>query len=294
MTRAFGGDRAVKAGLLAKIDRSIAAGTIRFGLTAGDGTGGGTPVAIGTGGTDPDAYVLAYGYPPALAALLDPLATMIGDRDCAIAFVRDWVALVEPGIDLSGVPSAIVLDLLDAPETRGLAPELVAPLTVLHRREHAGETVARAEWARCRETILAASDLPQPARMRGLLDLCEAACWSARSSRSILVTMAARWCDLAEFIADPAWSDDDRDKAKSMFRGLWEHHCSDGRTANIPALFNAQAPDLARRFEANLERVNAHRINRVKQLAAIILTHLGAQAGAGNAMIESSDRFAGG
>eukprot|EP01037_Dinobryon_pediforme_P038812 gene38812-47052_t len=74
--------------------------------------------------------------------------------------------------------------------------------------------------------------------------------------------MGARWCDLGEFVADPSWPDEDREAARGMFRALWEEHCSDGRSANIPALFNAQAPDLARRFEANLNRVNAGRGDR--------------------------------
>lgn len=279
VTGAFGGEYSIKADLLAKFDRHIAAGTMRFGPSAGDDSAGQTPLVIATGDTDPDAFVAAYGYPPALAALLDPLAAMLDEREGAIAFVRDWVALVEPGTDLSSVPSAIVLDLLDAPETRGLAPGLVAPLVRLHQRERAGESVPRGEWAICRQPIVAAADMPQPGRMRGLLDLCEAACWSARSSRSILLTMGARWCDLGEFVADPSWPDEDREAARGMFRALWEEHCSDGRSANIPALFNAQAPDLARRFEANLDRVNAGRGDRVKQLVAIVLTHLGAKAG---------------
>eukprot|EP01037_Dinobryon_pediforme_P021386 gene21386-22238_t len=165
----------VKAELLAQFDRHIAAGTMRFGPSSGDDSAGRTPLVIATGDTDPDAFVAAYGYPLALAALLDPLAAMLDERESATAFVRDWVALVEPGTDLSGVPSAIVLDLLDAPETRGLAPGLVAPLTRLHQRERAGETVPRGDWARCRQPILAAADAPPPARMRGLLDLWEAA-----------------------------------------------------------------------------------------------------------------------
>ena len=275
MTLAFGGDPATKAGLLATIDRHVATGTLRFGTTK-TGEAGGTPLGIATGGMGLDTYVAAYGYPPALAGLLDPLAAMIGTRDSAVRFVRDWVSLVEPGADLTAVPAAIVLDLLEASETRSLIPDIVEPLATLHRRERDGDEITRREWAACRRIVLTATDMPQPGPVRGLLDLCEAACWSSRSSRSILVTMAVKWCDLSEFVADPTWQDGDRIEARQTLHALWQRHASDEPPVSIAALFAAQAPDLARRFEANLVRVNAYRPQRVDQLAAMVLSHLGA------------------
>lgn len=277
MTTAFHGNSAVKAELLDRIDRHIADGTLET-RWVGWRDGRGSPLGVAIEGDDPARYSEIYGYPIALAGLLDPLAAMISDPAEAASFARAWVADVEPGTDLAPTASAIVLDLLHAEETRDLAPSITDPLIALHRREMSRELVAPSEWRRCRAMILSALDNAPPRRLGSLLELCEAACWPVRSSRSILATLAAKWCDLSELVRDPDWSDTDRDQAEALLTALaLQHNPENGNGPGIPRLFWARSPDLARRFEANLCRVNQRRPARVLALAKLVLSRLRAE-----------------
>lgn len=273
---AWQGDPALRADTLARIDRHIASGTLKAGATFWDGTAG-SPLGVSAESDDIGVYAARFDIPIALAGLLDPLAARFHEPAEAQHFARAWTLAIRPGADLSLVPTRLVLDLLDAPETRGVAPEIAAPLEALHRRELAGEAVGRREWAPLRAMILKASDQPGSLSRERLLRLCEALCWSAFSSRSILAEGVRNWCYFTDIEPDPDWSEADHRRAWAMLERLAEEQAGNveaGLWVDYPSLFAAEDASLAQRFEANLRRVNAKGPKRRDALVRMLFSRI--------------------
>jgi hypothetical protein len=276
---AFAGDPARKAALLATIERHIGLGTLRPGLTAWDGTGG-TPLGVVVCGSDAADYTAQTGYPLALAELLDPLFSMLNGEE-ASRFAREWLAVVAPGADLSGVPTRIVLSLLPDGEP------LVDAIIDLHRSVLEGESVARGTWSAARKALLAALDQEPDGPRRLNLALAEAASWPATTSRSILTAMADIWCSIPVAAENSDWTEADEDRAQTVLKSLWDEQRAARETGvhvDYPALFAERDGELARRFETNLALANSRYQERRRALAAIALSHLAATTpGADNA-----------
>lgn len=276
MSVAFHGDAALQDRLVARLAQHIADDTLTIGETRWDGHGG-SPLGVLTHDTSIDALATLTGYPLALAGLLDPLAAHIGNPDTARPFCTAWLAGPAPGDDLSAVPARIAIDLLDRLDPAPVAAALVAGVRELHRRSAAGDTVARTEWSACRTAILTLGDTGLGDAARATIDLLDAAAWPARDSRSILATMIAAWCRLAEFDPIDDWTAADEDRAQAMLQGLWDEN-RDRRDAGehipYPTLFAERDPVLARRFEANLEKVNHRQQARVEAAAALVLARM--------------------
>ena len=69
MTGAFGGNPAIKAALLTRLENHIANGTLRFGGTVWDGSGG-SALGVSTEGGDSADYASRFGYPLPMDAIL--------------------------------------------------------------------------------------------------------------------------------------------------------------------------------------------------------------------------------
>lgn len=278
MSIAFHGDATLQSQLLARFDGHCADGTLVIGDTRWDGQRG-SPLGVLAHDTSIDALATLTGYPLALCGLLDPLAAIIRDVDAAARFGRQWVAAASPGADLASVPGWIVVDLLDRLDPALADPALVAAVSGLHRHALAGESLPRLEWSALRAAIMSRGDAESDEARRAAWHMLEAAVWPADGSRSILATMIASWCDLAAWEDGGDWTISDEDRAQAVLKQLWDAHHASGGAPSYPALFAERDPVLARRFEANLQRVNRRHLARIDDAVTLVLARIaGARA----------------
>ena len=276
MKTAFHGSQARKTELLERLDRHVAAGMLVIGATAWDGVRG-TPLGVLARSVEVDAFAEATGYPLALAGFLDTWTALIRDPDAATAFARDWIARVPPGADLGAVPTRVIIDILGRVAPTHGSAEIVARLRRLHERALVDGGTTRDEWAVLRRDIVTAADAARDELERAALTLCEVAAWPARSSRSILASVASAWCAMVEFETADDWSGADRHRAQELLHALWEAHADDraaGQYVDYPALFAAREPDLAAGFERDLARTNRMHGDRVVAIGQIVLDHM--------------------
>lgn len=274
MSGAFRGDPAIKAVLLGRIDRHRAAGTLIFGPTAWDGERG-SPLGISVEGTDPADYAAVFGYPLGLAALLDPLAADPVDGFDAAGFVREWVAVVRPGADLSRVPAALMLGMLHDLNGGEADAALVTAAVALHRDCRDGGQPPRPVWATLRRDILAS--MPAAAGAAG--DLLEAAAWPAAHARSSLTSAFAAWRRLRAGGADPGWTPRDEARKEAMLHAIWEAETparEAGEQVHYHARLVERDADLAGRFLLHLDRTNAAALGAAERLARTCVDLLGA------------------
>lgn len=274
MTIAFHGDPALKAALQDRLHRHAAAGTLVFGPTRWDGRSG-TPMGVSAESEDSADYAQRFGYPLALAALLDTM-TACAAPDQAVRDAQAWVGIVEPGADLSPVAWRIAhnfLVLLGADELA--APHFVL-LRDMHQRDTADSPVTRKEWTSLRTLIEDAAN-HRAGESAYAISACAAACWPLRMSRSVLVELADRWRRAAARVPNPDFDDGDRDQAKAVLNALWgetQTARDAGEMVHIPTLFRAREPRLAALFEADLERSNALFRRRSEAVPSLVLRHL--------------------
>lgn len=278
MTGAFGGDPAVKAALLDRLERHAADGSLRFGTTHWDGQGG-SPLGVSTEGGDSADYAERFGYPLALAGLLDPLTAWAAVDDAAGIALR-WVRDVAVGSDLSPVPERIAAHFLIAMDAERLAEPFYTRLRSLYRAEAEDAVLTRRDWAALRERIEHAAEAEAPrSATHAVLKACATACWPLRTSSSVLTTLIAGWIQDVNRAPDAAFPESERARAHAMLGDIY-HETQPVRDAgdpvDIPALFRARAPDLAKAFEAQLERANASHMARAQSVPAIVLRHLAA------------------
>ncbi|MGP7797008.1 hypothetical protein [Sphingomonas sp. CLY1604] len=275
MTGAFRGDAAIKADLLARLRAHAAAGTLLFGATRWDGERG-SPLGVSAESEDSADYAARFGYPLALAALLDP---MIECSDPARAWEHTltWVVRVSPGEDLSVVPVRIVEDMLIRIGSVEHAPALHAAILDLHHRELAGETLTRADWTQARGEIEAAADGMEDAAGAVALRACAAACWPLRTSRSVLTEITALWRTGAGAVRPTIITSTDKIRAEAILQSIVAAVAprrAAGEYVDIPKLFRARDPGLSARYEADLRRTNALALERMQALPGIVLGHL--------------------
>lgn len=278
MTGAFLGDPAVKAALLERLHAHAANGTLRFGATAWDGRGG-SPLGVSTQGGDCVDYAAQFGYPLALAGLLDPM-TAQASPDQAVDTTLSWVSCVDVGADLSPIPERIVGHLLSAMDVDRLAAAYHGELFALYRAEASGASPARSIWAELRKRIAQAVEAEAPhSDAHAALTACATACWPLTTSRSILPTLISVWLQDANRSIEAAFDLADRSRAQAMLDAIYQETQSQrdaGQPVDIPALFRARAPLLAASFEAQLARDNARYLDRVRTVPAMVLGHLAA------------------
>jgi len=278
MTRAFGGDPAIKAALLARLESHIANSTLRFGGTSWDGSGG-SPLGVSTEGGDSADYATRFGYPLAIAGLLDPLtAYAVPGQRSTIAL--HWVKCVDVGADLSPIPQRIVDHFLIAMGAERLAASSYAEVQALHCAEASGVAMHRSEWTAARRRIEAVAEaaLPQSPE-RTALNACATACWPLQTSSSILPTLILVWLHDANREADPAFGEFERKRAMAMLDEIYQQTQpmrDKGEAVDIPALFRMRDPVLAAGFEASLERANARYLDRARSAPGIVLAYLAA------------------
>jgi hypothetical protein len=277
---AFHGNPAVKATLLARIDRHLAAGTLVFANTAWDGERG-SPSGVTSESVDPTVYSQLTGYPVALAPLLDALAANPTVTFDAPAFVRNWIAVVRPGAILSDIPAELMMYMLSDPRVAAADPVNAAMLIDLHRRDRGGTPPPRREWAAARQAILAmAAPGSTPA-----VSLMEAGAWPAASGRSSLTSAFAAWRRLQAMIDDPTWPPEDERRKEEIFEAMWTEQAparAAGTDISYHTLLVERDPDLAERFLANLRRVNALAIGAAEQLAGFTIARLEAAHAGGD------------
>jgi len=278
MTGAFGGDPAIKAALLARLESHVANGTLRFGGTAWDGSGG-SPLGVSTEGGDSADYAARFGYPLAMAGLLDPL-TAYAEPDHRATVALRWVECVAVGADLSPVPQRIVDHFLTAMGADRVAATAYAEVKALHRAEASGTAVRRGEWTAARRRIEAAAEAALPrSPERAALNICATACWPLRTSSSILSTLIAAWLQDVNREADPAFAEADRARAVAKLDEIYQQTQplrDKGEAVDIPALFRTGEPALATAFEASLARMNARYLERTRSVPDIVLAYLAA------------------
>ena len=278
MTRAFGGDPAVKAALLDRLHAHAADGTLRFGATAWDGRGG-SPLGVSTQGGDCIDYAAQFGYPLALAGLLDPM-TAQASPDRAVDATLSWVSSVEVGVDLSPVPERIVGHLLTAMDGDRLAAPYRAELSALYRAEASGAPQARRTWAELRERIAHAAEAETPrSDARTALMACATACWPLTTSSSVLPTLISFWLQDVNRCVEAELGGAARARAQAMLEAIYRESQPErdaGQHVDIPARFRARAPLLAAAFEAQLARDNARYLDRARTVPAMVLGHLAA------------------
>ncbi|WP_342659066.1 hypothetical protein NPJ82_16595 (plasmid) [Sphingomonas sp. NY01] len=275
MTPAFHGDAAVQSAVIELLKGHAAAGTLSFGATRWDGTGGST-LGIAAESEDSGDYATRFGYPLALAGLLDPIVAVnhAGALDTAIA----WHEHVLPGSDLSGVPATLLTDLLERLGAGASAPDYFAIVIDMHRNEARGDTASRTAWSRLREEIEARATAAENAT-RIALNACTLACWPLATSRSVLVGLVHAFAAATNGAPSPDFDEDDRCTANAILQVLWDEtqpQRDAGDPVHLPTLFRARHPDLSSRFEADLARSNAYRAARAAQAQQLVLTHLAA------------------
>ncbi|MBB6253253.1 hypothetical protein [Nitrospirillum iridis] len=202
-----------------------------------------------------------YGLPPALVLLLD-IMPAYAFNEVAVAAWRDLVLAITPGADLAPPLHDFLLMMMSPPREDIDPSDITGRLSKLHQRLLAGEAVPRPEWANIRKELVALSEegLPAGDRRKLQYSVWEAAAWPLRDSPSILVQMFRSWGILSELVPDPEWSDADEANKERVLREIWREQESvraAGETPEYPVLFMAREPDLARRFEAHLNRANA-------------------------------------
>ena len=278
MTGAFAGDPAVKAALLDRLHAHAADGTLRFGATAWDGRGG-SPLGVSTQGGDCFDYVAQFGYPLALAGLLDPM-TAQDSPDRAVDTALSWVSCVEVGVDLSPVSEKIVGHLLTAMDVDRLAATYHVELSALHRAEASGAPPARRTWAELRERITHAAEAETPhSDVRTALTACATACWPLTTSSSVLPTLISFWLQDVNRRIEVEPDGAERVRAQAMLDVIYRESQPQreaGQHVDIPTLFRARAPLLAAAFEAQLERDRANYLDRARTVPAMVLGHLAA------------------
>jgi hypothetical protein len=278
MTGAFAGDHAVKAALLDRLHAHAADGTLRFGATAWDGRGG-SPLGVSTQGGDCVDYAAQFGYPLALAGLLDPM-TAQASPDRAVDTALSWVSCVEVGADLSLVPERIVGHLLAAMGVDRLAAPYHVELFALYRAEALGAAPQRRAWAELRERIALAVEAETPrSDAHAALTACATACWPLTTSSSVLPTLIAVWLQDVNRGAGAELDRAGRSRAQAMLDEIYQESQPQrdaGQPVDIPALFRTRAPLLAAAFEAQLAGDNARYLDRVRTVPAMVLGHLAA------------------
>lgn len=271
-TLAFRGDAAAKAAWLAQIDAAEASDRAREDDSA--------PPAIAGAWADTKLFAESHGLPMSLVALLDRLVLLRARRGGgAYDFLRSWFGGIAVGADLSAVPTALAIWLLQDAGPAMVPDSIGGRILALHRRDAAGEPAARRDWAELRAAVLAASEGMKPSGARPYLTykFWEAAAWPAGSSRSILVSMADSWASLAAAMADPAWSDEDEARKETLLWGLWEEFAQlreADEPVDYPAMFQERDPDLCTRFVAHLDLVNGRRGANWDRLADICVERL--------------------
>ncbi len=272
MSAAFHGDPAVKAGLLDRIDRAVVDGAIKVGPTFwSPDERHGSPLGLSIADIDPARYADRFGYPLPLATLLDPLTAAMGDTPDTWRFVRDWVAVVAPGAALDTVSTRLLLFMLDAIEVRPRGETIGDRLSALHMADLTGQPATGRAWAEVRAALVAVDRASLPRRHIAWLDLCEAAAWSGRNGRSVLVETLRNWLGLANLESHPAWSDEDDARKDTVLARLWsesEPAREAGEQIDFPSLFAATDPELEAAYCAHLVRSNARLPLRANELAA--------------------------
>lgn len=275
MTPAFHGDAALRSDILARLRNHATAGTLSFGETRWDGVGGST-LGIAAESEDSGDYAARFGYPLALAGLLDPIVAIghAGGLDTALA----WHDRVLPGSDLSGVPIDILADVLDRLGASASAADHQAIVIDMHRDEARGDSASCTVWSRLRTEIeTRASAAEGPARTA--LNACALACWPLATSRSVLVGLIHTFTAATTGAPSPDFDEDDRRNANAILQGLWDETQAQrdaGDSVHLPTLFRARHPDLSSRFEADLARSNAGRAAPAAQAQQLVLTYLAA------------------
>lgn len=278
MTIAFKGDAAVKSALRDRLTAHVADGTLRFGTTAWDGQGG-TPLGVSTRGGDSADYATHFGYPLALAGLLDPM-TAYASPDRATDAALAWVDSVAVGADLSPVPERIVEQLLHAMQADRLATPFWFELQQLYRAERSATPPARRDWAALRAKIEQAVEAEPPSSdARTALTACATACWPLMTSSSVIPTLFSHWVRDVNRRPDPDFDEAVRERAHAMLDEIYhatQPQRDAGETVDIPARFRARAPMLAAAFEAQLERANARYRERARSVPDMVLRQLAA------------------
>lgn len=276
MTIAFGGDGSVKSALRDRLKTHAANGTLRFGATAWDGEGG-TPLGVSTQGGDSADYAALFGYPLALAGVLDPM-TAYADPDRATDVALAWVDMVAVGADLSMVPERIVEQLLDTMHADRLAGPFRAELRRLHRAERSATPPARGDWTALRAQIEQAVDgEPAASDARTALTACATACWPLATSSSVIPTLFSLWIRDVNRRPDPEFGEAVRERAHAVLEEIYREtqpQRDAGEPVDIPARFRVRAPTLAAAFEAQLARSNARHVARAQSVPDMVLTQL--------------------
>ncbi|KQM88755.1 hypothetical protein ASE67_03245 [Sphingomonas sp. Leaf23] len=278
MSGAFRGDAAVKAALLARLERHAAEGSLRFGATQWDEQGG-SPLGVSTKGGSSADYAEQFGYPIALAGLLDPLTGWASEYDRADVALH-WVRDVAVGADLLFVPERIAAHFLIAMEADRLATPFYDDLRSLYRAEDEDAPPARRTWSALRERMEQAAEGEAPSSdVRAALKACATACWPLRTSTSVLTTLIAAWIQDVNRTPDPEYGEEERASALAMLGEIFsetEPLREAGEPVDIPALFRARSPEMAWAFEAQLARANDRHTVRARSVPAIVLWHLAA------------------
>lgn len=278
MIIAFGGNSAVKSALLDRLKAHAANGTLRFGTTAWDGEGG-TPLGVSTQGGDSLDYATRFGYPLALAGLLDPM-TAHASADRAVDAALAWVDCVAVGADLSPVPERIVDHLLRQMDADRLAASYCGQLRQLYRAERSATPPRRRDWADLRNSIEQAVEAEPPGSdARIALIACATACWPLTTSSSVLPTLFSIWIKDAHRVPDPEFGEVVREQSHAMLDQIYRETQPQrdvGEAVDIPALFRARAPTLAAAFEGRLERANARYRDRARSVPDMVLAQLAA------------------
>lgn len=259
MTTAFAGDAARKSVLLDRIDRALADETLSFAPSAGMRA---DPIAAAIDGGDPSDYGQAFGYPPALVGAMPRVAERL-DEDGAMRFVRDWVSVVTPGADLSGIAAQLMLDLLDDPCLRHGDAVLTGRLIALHRRPGPSPE----EWTALRRDVVRRANASTDPAEQATITVWEEACWPVGSGRGVLAATFVAWHRLGGFA--PGWSVDRETETFVLLEQLQQAHDASGDITppDYAAALRRARPDLADGFERNLDFINGRALDRARLFA---------------------------
>lgn len=251
-TRAFGGDAAVKAACIARLEEYVAHGT-SLSETAEEDDPGIQPLCLATEQMMPEAVAGSLGVPLPLVPAIDILATYYGTAVAGGAFVLAWLRSVPVGADLSGLPRDLLLAVLESKEVReaSVSSEGFADLhrqIVSTHRENPGF----AEWARLREAV-GKRIIGKEGFLRMLGTCLQRACWPCTDPDVVAQTISsAAFIPATRVSQEMGWTRAEQKIADTLLKESAEVLIAE-RGSPIGALDRVARdnPEIAERFKAH-------------------------------------------
>jgi len=210
------------------------------------------------------------GIPGSLALLADmSVGFRTDDLPAARRFAGIWIATPVPGADLTRVPNAMILWVIDRAEQIWRSAfhddpsEVLRTIRELHARQSSGQDPDRTEWSKARGDALARTDAETDDRRSLINRMAETLAWPPLTSRTILSEGVRILADMAGAVtaANAPMTQEERAgihrTMEALFAETEAERDADPEGYFFPDIFHARMPEIAERFTADLNAQNA-------------------------------------